>query len=396
MATPPSTGYRATAGAGDVLVSQAAAFPGMKAANTPMDRISDLVNKNPQAQNVWTSTCSSPSASTTYTYTIDAGNGQTVTVSGTTASGSPTAADLATTMATAHNANPQAFALMVASTSTADLILTARQPGITITPTTGGAPIGAFSETTAAAQAASVTFGVPVIWTSTDANGNTTGVIATSANMTAQANTYAFSAYVATEVIRVNIYRVTDGNLELVQDVQVTSATDLATTLAALDAAIDAAMPAATVIATSTTTSVTLTAEVVGEEWAFVVTSEGGGASRYTITETTNVGPLTSIHRGLVGIAAYSKDVPGYTYGSATNAYPANQGMRVATDGRRWVANTESTGPAWGGVVYWDGSDGSFKAAESATTVKLSRQMATWKRDSSNGVAELEIHANAT
>lgn len=321
-----------------------------------------LINKDPQASQVDTVTVTADANSQEHTFTL---NGVEISF---TSDGSGTKAEIAAGLAAAVNEEPLVRGQVSASAVTDTVTLTATYPGVVFTITESDSNLTTASVTSATAADA-VGMGLGIIDSSSSSTEVTGyGVIAKSANLTAQVETLTVD-YVSGELYTVIIE--VDGDRYIAGPV--TATTDDAGTSAAIAAAIEAAMPANTVVATNPTgTTVVLTSEVAGKPFKVSVGTKSGTAARLYVTHTT-VGRRTDINRVIRGVSVYTYSEEVSTVGGTTVQYAANSTMKVMRSGTIWVACTETV--SRGDDVWIELASGSnaakFYASGSSTRVKL-------------------------
>ena len=337
---------------------------GQRKSLNPLDQIKTYANTNPQAAQVSTITvASSPTNSAVETVTIA---GQAVSF---TASSSATRANVTTGLLAALQNDPIAgrAGTFTGNTSTGVITVTGNAPGVSFSISTASADL-TVATTTAAATADVVPFGVAVIkLPGVYYYGNECCAIATTANLTAQVDTWTMT-YTNGEKYHARI--TVDGES---YDAQFTGATDLDTTNAGLVAAVNAVMPAYTVLATAGATNTglaTLTAEVNGKAFSAEVWVESANPSRLTLAHTTG-GPSTDFWQVFVGVSELADNVEG-VYSTTSDAgaagYKPNAGVKCvsyAVDGI-YVDNAQtptdsnavyiSLDPSYPGQFYTDAS----------------------------------------
>lgn len=351
-----------------------------------LDKVRDGINRTPLANKVITVTVTDQGDDDDIAYSIE--DIALVTNSGT----GNDATAIAALIAADINASPGARALVTATSSGADVILT------------GNDFVGDFdfddsdaalseATTTAYAASSSIGVGLAIVELGIDtqpgapiAQNEFKSLVGLAAEgvLTAQVDTLALT-YDATVPLTVTVevagqsYSVTH-----------TMATDADTSVIAVAAALNYILPANTVEATHPTAdTLTLTAEIAGlpfkVSWGF-----GSGADTAAIVHTSNASKLTDVNKALCGISIRPYDEETTTVGGTTLEYPANAGVRFLEDGLIAVSNSQ--GVAWGDPVYLDlGSTnpGKFFNTSGADRVLLSR--AEWRRSLRADMAELEF-----
>lgn len=332
------------------------------------------INSVPQSQQVSTSVMSDPGDDLTRGLTI---NGVSVTFS--TGSGNDVDA-IGAIAAAAFNADPLVRGSVTATydAGTNTLTLTGNLPGDTFTVTINSDSGDTFAaiSTTAANPAEQVPFGRAVIIT-----GQSPGEVE---DLVGVAKTPRFSAQVATIAgyvaavpdtgTRIAIYEIRGSERFELANVAV-GGTVLATDVTTLNTA----LPDNTVLVAADGADMTFTAEIIGSEFEVVVL----GTSPVTVTATTGPNDSTSLHRALAGISLYSPNDEAATIGGNEGRYVPNRGIRYGVRGEIWVQNEGAVIPT-SDPVYVELADGvnsgRFFNTSSATRVRLSRQVAQWRR----------------
>ena len=308
------------------------------------------VNQAPQAKQITTVTVpGSPDNSTAYKVTID---GFVCTY---TTDSSATQAELGAGLVAAINATPGARAKAIASYAGSTLTLTGVWPGVSFTVAVNASEttqdLSSVTDTTAAASAATVGFGLVVASDgSVTDEGNPKVFVPTTASFSAQVISLTFTGNTAayyTGNVSVNGRTYPWGGV--VWD------TDLNTTCTAIAAAINAVLPTETVIAASVGSGggvVTLTAEVEGAEFDAEVFAVGHASAEATKAYTTGPSTATSLRRAMVGLSVRRLDVENVTVNGDDPAYAANNGVEVCTRGTGIVARSTSETWARGDEAY--------------------------------------------
>lgn len=372
-------------------------LPGDWGAHGDFDKWVTLWNGSPQAKKVVTSTVSDPGDGVNVTITIE-GVAITVSATGLDATG------IAAALALAINQEPRVRANVIATSSTTTLTLTAINEGYDFSVSEADASLTTPSVVTAAASAAAVPCGRAMI--SRDRNGNWNserlGALAASALLTAQVMTFNFGAYVASEVLAVNVYAIRGGEKELIANTSVAEATDLNASLDALATALTTALtglPVTVVSSPATATALVFTASVAGFEFDVEIVSDGGGASRHAITKVNTTGPsvATSIHRALAGVSLRPQDAMATSATATDVEWPGGRGVRAAIQGEVIVDCAEAV--IEGSPVFVElgvtADNGKFFLASSATRVQLPRALVFWTRrgyPSGDGVGAVRIN----
>lgn len=384
-------------GFGDVRGLMRQGLVGDRSRISHLDRMGFGLNQSPQAKEVWTATISDPGDDTDVTITI---NGVDITIN--TGTGLD-ASGVAAALVAGINAEPLVRGQVVASNVTTTLTLTGTIAGVAFTASESDGAIASLAQATAAASAEAVPFGRFVI-TQGRQSGYSDEIVALakSSLFTAQVKTITVT-YVASAVLVCNVYEVRNGEKELIGNAAVTSATDRDTTLDALIAAINADLPANSVIVTADNASATaliFTAEVAGLEFEAEILHVGGGASAPAITPADTTGPSesTSFHRAVRGISGYSPRDPAATVGGTTGQYAANAGVCYWGRASVWMDCDET--PTAGSPVYVElgvsADNGKAFAADSATRIRVARDLARWLADglvSTDSLGELFVSA---
>lgn len=317
-----------------------------------------VVNESPQARQVTTiAVPASPDNSTLYTVTIG-GVASTFTTDA-----SATQAELGAGLLAAIRANAGANRQMSSAYAGGTLTLTGVWPGAVTVVTraggSGGGVLGAPTNSTSAAAADSVGFGLAVVRKA--GNDLRKGFVATVANFTAQVISLTFTGNTAsyyTGSVTVN------GRLYVWGGVVWT--TNLDTTCGLIADAINAVLPVETVIAASVGSAggvVTLTAEVEGAEFDAEARATGHADAEATKAYTTGPSTATSFARAFLGLSVRRTDVEDTTVAGDTAAYQPNEGVEVMTQGFMWVErDTAET---------WAAGEGIFVSLASATKGRL-------------------------
>jgi len=290
------------------------------------------VNQHPQAAQVTTITIPAGPANST-AYSVIA-NGV-VTASFTT-DAAATQDELGDGLAAAWNAKPGCYNLMHATYTGGVLTLTGVWPGVVVAVTrsggAGGTALGAPTDSTSAASAEVVEFGLVCVSDGVATDEDVPKVyVPTTADFTAQRISLTFAGDAASYyhgTVQINGRTYPWGGV--VWD------TNVDTTCTAIMNAINAVMPAETVIAASTggsTGIVTLTAEVEGAEFDADAHAQGHASAECTKAYTTGPSVATSLLRSMVGITVRRLDVENQTAGGDDPAYSANEGVEVARKG---------------------------------------------------------------
>jgi hypothetical protein len=335
-----------------------------------------LINKDPQAAEVWTLLIDAAVNSTEYG--VDLTSPVTDDVSYT-SDASATVAEIANGLAAAWNAAPIARGYAAAVSNGVDtIVFTGTFPGIVFAMAEDEAAASmTLTNTTDADTADAVPFGRAMISLGYESNENDRlGILAKSTSMTAQVDTLTVT-YAAGEIYSVSI--TIEGET---YEVNVLADTNSNTTATAIRAAINAIMPAVSVVATGATNVVILTAELAGKGFTTSVGLVSGTISRLALVHTTG-GVTTDIARAFAGVSIYTYDEQQLAIASESAEYSANSGVSVLDEGRIWVANTETItdgGDVWIEVDGSGSNAGKFYAASSATRIKIPRSILKWNR----------------
>ena len=361
-------------------------IPGMCLSYT-LKRLITLFNEDPQAVQIKTLSVDTATDGATYTVTV---NGVAIAI----VAGSGTDTEIATQIANAINADPLAGAVCIATTDSADVVITGRNPGQAFTVTESDAKLS-LADTQSAAEADAVAFGVAMKHTGT--NGTEPELKgALLKGFTAQVVTVDYT-YNGTSVLGVRVYEVRGTERILLADAQHTLATDKDTSTDALAAELNAALPAASVIAANAGASgyeLTLTAEVAGLEIDVEVYSDLHATVAPSVAYTTGPSMTTSACRAFAGVSQYDSAAEAATVAANVGQYAANAGVKTVQEADVWVTCDES--PAQGGTVYVDVSTGLFYAAASSARVALPKASAFWVRDGRDAGDSLALlHVNA-
>ena len=325
-------------GVGDVRPIPRQFLTGQRPNISDLDRTKTLINKSPQAYDIWTMAITATSTGTVYTWTLN-GVVQTYTQ----LAGDTTSTILAASIAAYINQQPLTRGQVAATAATGTVTLTSTYPGLALTITESDANIGAPSHSTTAAGASLVSFGKAVCKTgwSADVQPAQYGAAAATALFTAQIATVDI-VYGAADVYTVGI---TFQGVTV--EVNVAANTDSATTATDIATALNAIMPANTVDITRASAKLSLTSEIVGEEFSVYVGSKSGTATRTVLTLTVGPSGLTSFNRAFAGVSVYSQEeqsspVTGTGIGGSTGGYPANSGMICLNRGQIAVDTTQT------------------------------------------------------
>ena len=375
--------------------------PGMPAHVGDGTGVKPLINKDPQAAQVWTLVIDTASNSEVY------GVNMTAPITGSanyTSDASATLDEIADGLADAWNDDPALRGYAEAVSDGVDtIVFTGVYPGVVVTIAEDeNAAKTTLTETTTAAVADSVAFGRAMISLGYETDeGEELGILAKSSALTAQVDSYALTYDAGIE-----ISAVIEVDGQTYESVPFAMATNIATVAAALDAAIDAAVPANTVIATNDTVdTVTITSELAGRPFKSWIRF-GVGASTAAAVKTSTEGDLeTDINECLAGIAQWSSDVAVEQLPSATSdeavAYPANDMATVRYQGKIWVEVDSGATITRGGDVYIEldgtGSDaGRLYSSGGSTRALLNPDLVKWERGDFSGsdadIALVSLH----
>lgn len=352
------------------------------------DKLS-YTNDDPRAAQVDTVTIDTATDTEVYSVLIDG-----IEISFTAASA--VAADIATGLAAAVNAEPLVNGRVVATTSTADLILTASYPGVGFTTAEGqNAAKMSLVNTTANATAAAVEFGRALVANGLSSGSNKLAKLASGANMTAQVQELALT-YDATvlALVGVTVYDPATGQVATYQ-VEHAMATDADTSVIALAGLLNAVLPANTVDVTHPTAdTLTFTAEVAGVSFSLEYgfgTGADTGAWAHTVPT-----PGNDINRDLVGVSLRDlTEMTSIVDGESAN-YPGGSAMGVMANGRVFVEVetdlSSSADAVYVRLVANGALDvlGGFSTAPGTGLVKWDK--ARWVRQAGSGLAILEVN----
>ena len=333
----------------------------------PLSSVS-VINSAPQAKQVKTVTISSAVDDTDYTNEI---NGVDVTYnSGASSSTSTIAIGLADTI----NATASVRSTVSAVRSGATVVVTALQPGTSFTLTESSGNMTT-ADTTAAATANTVPFGVGIVKTGVSTVDGLTllGTAAASSLFSAQVDSYAVT-YDASVEIWCEV--IVDGES---YSAPFTMATDAATSVEGLKTAINAVLPSNSVIATRSSDTLVLTSEVVGKPFTSRVFF-GVGRDTGAAVKTSNASSATDATLAFVGVSEFERNIDLASFDDTDIYYAKNSVMRVKTKGEIRVSLSSSV--TYGAPVFMDlasgASAGTFAASPSATTVMLPLSKAKW------------------
>lgn len=352
------------------------------------DEIRSAINESPQAKQVTTVAVSDPGDDVDVTITINS-----VDVTYNTGTGAA-AADIATGLAAAINAEPLVRGQVVASAASTTLTLTGVTPGESFTVTEDDGALSSVTTTTAADEADPIEFGRAVIRTGYSDTDELVAKAASSA-FTAQVIT-ADIAYVASAVISVRVYEIRGAERVLIASVDEASATSQDATIDALVALLNAALPANSVLAAAndaTATAIVFTAEVAGLEFAVEVEAGHEGASLPAVSVANTTGPsaATSFHRAFRGVAIRDQASEPTAIAGTQQQYAGNSSLSYCRKGLVAVESAEAISP--GATVYVElgvtADNGKFFAADSATRIGLARSLATWELDANSDTGSL-------
>jgi hypothetical protein len=308
---------------------------------------------------------------------------------------SAVAADIATGLAAAVNASGLVNGTVVATTSTADLILTAQIGGVGFTTEEGSnAAKMSLVNTTANATAAAVEFGRAVVSDGLSSGSNKLAKLASSANMTAQVQSLALT-YDATvdALVGVTVYDPATG-LTQTYNVEHTMATDADTSVIALAGLLNAVLPANTVVVGHTVAdTLDFTAEIAGVSFEL---SYGFGTGADTGAWAHTMDTLGSdINRDIVGVTLRDlTEMTSLVDGESAN-YPGGSAMGAMRNGRMFVEVESDLTNLSNGVFVRLSASGSLDKlggfAPAAGTGLVKWEGAKWVRQAGSGLAILEL-----
>lgn len=376
---------------GDILKQSHPLMSGQDLEDSPFGK-DTAYNGVAAARNIWTNTITASSASTAFSITIrDAvTNALLATVSGTSGSGTGSAAAFAADIVTAWQADEDASGLFSISRSTAALTVTARAAGKAYTIASSTSGVTSWVENT--------TEGVPsgikpgrVIFQSGSVHGQANVAAAAAAQFTAQVKTFTVAGASGdsyTPVISYNGQKYVGDAVEFNTDAA-TTATDLATE-------VNAIMPAETVIATTSTADLILTAEVEGAEFeAWIISAVSGEIAG---VYTTGPSAATSLRRASPAVTLYQPGLPELTLNQGDGGYRAYDNVPRRYQGK--VALYMSGTPTINQSLYV--GMGSGDEGNLYTSLSTNRVYAPWLRvvaapdDVSDGVYVCELNPAAS
>jgi hypothetical protein len=305
------------------------------------------------------------------------------------------AANIATGLAAAINAEPLVNGTVVATTSTADVIITAQQGGVGFTIAEGSnAAKMSLVNTTANATAAAVEFGRAVISAGLSSGSNKLAKSVASSGLTAQVQELllTYDATV-TAIVAVKVYDPATGTSN---DYHVSHvmATDADTSVIALAAALNAILPANTVDVTHPTAdTLTFTAEIPGVTFELSY-GFGSGVDTGVWTHTIPT-PGDDINRDIVGVTL--RDLTEMmTLGTNDANYPGGSAMGVMRNGRLYVEIESDLSSPADGVFVRLSANGSLDKiggfAPAAGTGLVKWEKANWVRQAGSGLAVLQVN----
>ncbi len=355
-----------------------------------------LINKDPQANEVWTLEITAAADDTDYgillddpatTVQIDSGTGATVLT-------------IATALLVAWQTAPIANGIAsVASDGVDTLTFTGVYPGVAFGLTEGEAAASmTLLNGTNAAEADSVPFGRAMISTEFESDENDElGILAKSSALSARVSNLEIT-YAAGEIYSVTL--TVEGRDYTVDVAADTNDDDTAT---AIRAAVNAMMPAASVIAAGATNNVLLTAELAGQYFEIGLGLVSGTTARMVLTDTTNT-PACDFNQVFAGISQHTYDTSVQVLPTSTSddtaEYLPNAGVTAMTRGPMWVEVASGTTITSRSKTYveLDGTGsaaGRFYTATGATRTLVDPRLLRWRRaahsDSDANVAVVEI-----
>lgn len=367
---------------GFVRQSRLAGKAGDIADNMFNDKLS-YTNDDPRAAQVDTVTIDTATDTEVYSIFIDG-----IEISFTAASA--VEADIATGLAAAVNAEPLVNGRVVATTSTADLILTASVPGVGFTTAEGqNAAKMTLVNTTANATAAAVEFGRAVMANGLSSGSNKLAKLVDAATMTALQFTLTPVPGAGTS-ITYSVDVTVDGvgyHAQFTDDGTPT----VAEIVTGLQAELAAVLPAS-VTAVDNTTNLLLNAATAGQGFSVAVGTDDAAAS--SITVASNSGDV--LDDKIVGVTLRDlTETTSIIDGESAN-YPGGSAMGVMHDGRVFVEVEEDLSDPSDGVYVRVAASGSldklggFSTAAGTGLVKWNK--ARWVRQAGSGLAILEVN----
>lgn len=352
--------------------------PGMPAHVSQDNEYSMLVNKDPQAAEVWDLVIDTATNSEDYGLNLTDPVSASIVYSADSSTGKD---EIAAGLVAAWNESPLCRMVAEATDDGVDTVtLTGVVAGAAFTVAEDeNAAKMTLTNTTNAAEADAVPFGRAMISTAYESDeAEELGVIAKSTALTAQVDTLTVD-YAASEEYTVIIE--VGGDRYLIGPI--VADTDDATTSALIHNAINAMMPANTVISTNpAATSVVLTAEVAGKPFKTTVGLLTGTTARLSVAHTTAT-PQTDFNRVFAGVSCVAYDQQQAAIDSEAAEYPANAGVTVMKKGQIWVESSEAVTQHSDVYVELDGTSanvGKFFTSGSATRVLVDPAKAHWKR----------------
>jgi hypothetical protein len=368
--------------AGDVQARTTQGILGGRVTSDYNDRLSTLVNKDPQANQVDTVTVSTVTNSVLYTFEIGD-----ITVSYT-SDATATDAEISAGLKAAFDADPIAGGLAVCvNTSATVLTFTGIYPGQSYTLAAADVKLTAAS-VTSAAEAEAVEYARAMITSGYSTTESIKyGGMAKSSAFAAQVITLDYT-YVAGKRL---VAEVIDKHTGAVYRAEVVQAVDQATSSAALVVQLNGILPANFVLAAGVG-AITLTAELAGLEFAANLSSDDDLNVAPSVTPTTGPSLSTSLLRAFQGVSIYSEDNAAASIGATTANYGPNEGVKNMEKGPVWVASSQTLVNGSRGYVEMDGTGSDFAKFyndDGATRLALPIGMARWERRSRNSAENL-------
>jgi phage tail sheath gpL-like len=357
--------------------------PGMPVHGSLLNKLTMLVNKDPQADEVWTVDIDTATDTESYSILL-AEPSRTIAI----VAASSTDTLVAEQLKVAWNSDPIAGGVATATRLGSVVTLTGSYPGIAFAITEGdNAAKMTTTNTQNAAVADTVPFGRAMVSTEFQTDyPDELGVIAKSTALSARVSTLTVT-YAVGEIYTVGI---TVGGARY--EVNVAADTNDDTTAAAINTALNLMLPAATVISSVATNVVTLTAELAGQYFEVDLGLVSGTTARLALADTTNT-PACDINKSIAGISLFTYDEEGVALPSAASddaSYKANAGVNIMKQGQVWVEVDSGTTITAGDDVYieLDGTGsaaGRLYTANSATRTLLDPSLVSWKRAAFSG-----------
>lgn len=330
MSTPASSTYAELFGTNSVTRYLPQGVVGALVNANLLDQCTTLVNKSPQAQQVWTVTISTATNGATYTLSVGG-------VAFAYVATSATDTVIASGMAAAFNLDRNVASMFSARASSATVILTATDVGISNTVSTSDSKMSV-ALTTSPATANPVAFGDVVIPVGgQDDDGTLFGTCVDSSLFTAQAVDLAIT-YAASETysFTLSLYGVAYSTGPILAD------TNSNTTATAVRAALTAALSGIPVTVSGATNHAIITSNLAGIGFELSYASATGGHIAVSSGNLVSTA-AQDFNKVGAGIATLANNQPSSTVGVPGQVYVANSNMTVAGSGVPVLVYSEQT-----------------------------------------------------